>query len=334
MMKHQSRVGKILESLNKRRKFNEAWNIPNNLRDKKHIKNFLDNAESAVRKYFGHTFECDDLSKYLDYKTKKVTLKDIKDTVRDAYYNLHLDAFGIILETEDDTVIWTKSANYRDRDYWAYLIHKDGTHEEIRERELPNYTGRAAKATKGYLMIRNASPSYGMSYRDAREADPLDQVDYRGNHSTIFSQTKDGLVNLMKLRKALTKIKMEPTKESVLANIPKIEKIMESGIGVELTIDGETYLLFSENNNLPSDYKTRISSRLWPLTSDDPRDKREIVLGNGGVFRMNYFFNPDLKQSRAIDSRGMGYHFVIYLDKDTDEIKLWKNYKWSKYRGY
>lgn len=57
-MKQQTRVGKILESLNKRRKFNEAWNIPSNLRDKKHIKTFLDNAQSAVRKYFGHTFEC------------------------------------------------------------------------------------------------------------------------------------------------------------------------------------------------------------------------------------------------------------------------------------
>lgn len=48
-----------------------------------------------------------------------------------------MGAFGIILETEDGTVIWTSSANYRDRDYWAHLIHKDGTHEEIRERELP-----------------------------------------------------------------------------------------------------------------------------------------------------------------------------------------------------
>lgn len=53
-MKQQTRVGKILESLNKRRRvFSEAWNIPNNLRDKKHIKTFLDNAQSAVRKYFG-----------------------------------------------------------------------------------------------------------------------------------------------------------------------------------------------------------------------------------------------------------------------------------------
>lgn len=61
-MKQQTRVGKILESLNKRRRvFSEAWNIPNNLRDKKHIKTFLDNAQSAVRKYFGHTFECQDL---------------------------------------------------------------------------------------------------------------------------------------------------------------------------------------------------------------------------------------------------------------------------------
>lgn len=305
---------------------------PVKLRDKKHIKNFLDNAQSAVRKYFGHTFECQDLSNYLDYKTKKVTLKDIKDVIQQTW---KMGAFGIILETEDGTVIWTSSANYRDRDYWAHLIHKDGTHEEIRERELPNYTGRAAKATKGYLMVRNADPSYGMSYRDAMKVDPLDQVDtYTGKSSTIFSKTKDGLVNLMKLRKALTKIKMELTKESILTNIPKIEKIMKSGIGVELTLDGETYLLFSENNNLPSDYKTRVSSRLWPLTSDDPRDKREIVLGNGGVFRMNYFFNPDLKQSRAVDSRGMGDHFVIYLDDNTDEIKLWKNFKWSKYRGY
>lgn len=329
-----TKVGKILESLNKRRRvFSEAWNIPSNLRDKKHIKNFLDNAPRAVREYFGHTFECEDLSKYLDFKTKKVTVTDIKNVIRQDTWNI--SSFGIILETEDSTVIWTYSANYADRDYWAHLIHKDGTYEKIRERELPSYTGRAAKATKGYLMIRNPDPSYGMSYRDAMKVDPLDQVDtYTGKSSTIFSKTKDGLVNLMKLRKALTKIKMELTKESILTNIPKIEKIMKSGIGVELTLDGETYLLFSENNNLPSDYKTRVSSRLWPLTSDDPRDKREIVLGNGGVFRMNYFFNPDLKQSRAVDSRGMGDHFVIYLDDNTDEIKLWKNFKWSKYRGY
>lgn len=44
-----TKVGKILESLNKRRRvFSEAWNIPSNLRDKKHIKNFLDNAPRAV----------------------------------------------------------------------------------------------------------------------------------------------------------------------------------------------------------------------------------------------------------------------------------------------
>lgn len=40
-MKQQTRVGKILESLNKRRKFNEAWNIPSNLRDKETLKKLL-----------------------------------------------------------------------------------------------------------------------------------------------------------------------------------------------------------------------------------------------------------------------------------------------------
>lgn len=222
-MKQQTRVGKILESLNKRRRvFSEAWNIPSNLRDKKHIKTFLDNAQSAVRKYFGHTFECQDLSNYLDYKTKKVTLKDIKDVIQQTW---KMGAFGIILETEDGTVIWTSSANYRDRDYWAHLIHKDGTHEEIRERELPNYTGRAAKATKGYLMVRNADPSYGMSYDTSKRVDPLDLVDRDGKSSTLFSRTKDSLVNLMKLRKALTKIKIDLTKESILANVPRLEKL-------------------------------------------------------------------------------------------------------------
>ena len=81
-----TKVGKILESLNKRRRvFSEAWNIPSNLRDKKHIKNFLDNAPRAVREYFGHTFECEDLSKYLDFKTKKVTVTDIKKCYSSRY---------------------------------------------------------------------------------------------------------------------------------------------------------------------------------------------------------------------------------------------------------
>ena len=331
-MKQQTRVGKILESLNKRRRvFSEAWNIPNNLRDKKHIKTFLDNAQSAVRKYFWHTFECQDLSNYLDYKTKKVTLKDIKDVIQQTW---KMGAFGIILETEDGTVIWTSSANYRDRDYWAHLIHKDGTHEEIRERELPNYTGRAAKATKGYLMVRNADPSYGMSYDTSKRVDPLDLVDRDGKSSTLFSRTKDSLVNLMKLRKALTKIKIDLTKESILANVPRLEKAMKSGVGVELVLDGETYLLFSENNSqLGSSYQARYSSSLWLLTSDDPRDQKEATYDDYGVFRIGRFFSPDLKVCEIKDSSGSKYPLMVYVDSDTGEMKINKNFGWSKYRG-
>lgn len=329
-----TRVGKILESLNKRRKFNEAWNIPSNLRDKKLIKNFLDNASRAVREYVGHTFECDDLSKYIDYKTKKVSLKDIKDTVRDAYYKMHLDAFGIILETEDDTVIWTKSANYGDRDYWAHLIHKDGTYEKIRERELPNYTGRAAKATKGYLMIRNVAPSYGMSYGDAMEVDPLDQVDkWTGNHSTLFSKTKDGLVNLMKLRKALTKIKIDLTKESIQANAPKVEKAMNSGVGVELILDGETYLLYSGNNNqLPWEYKANFRYNSWILLDEKPALARSTAKDES-VLDIKGFLSPDYKLSKIIDHRGTNWSLMVRVDTETGEITLNKNFKWSKYRG-
>ena len=337
MMKHQSRAGKILESLSKRRKFSEAWDLPDNLRDKKYIKQFLSSTkvDTEFKKRIGHSPTFEDLSNFIDYKTKKLGLKVLKDLIRDNYsFSGTRKAMGILLEYSEGTLFWLKDWKNRNSELVAYLIGKDGTIEEISESDVQNYTGRAAKATKGYMIFNNTGYEPNWKKPNSGEVDPLNQVDYKGNRSTLFSKTKDGLVNLMKLRKALTKIKMEPTKESVLANVPKIEKIMKSGIGVELTLDGETYLLFSENNNLPSDYKTRISSRLWPLTSDDPRDKREIVLGNGGVFRMNYFFNSDLKQSRAIDSRGMGYHFVIYLDEDTDEIKLWKNYKWSKYRGY
>lgn len=325
-----TRVGKILESLNKRRRvFSEAWDIPSNLRDKKYIKAFLNTASESMKRFIGSSPRFEDLSKYIDYKSKKLSFKMLKELVKEN------KAVGILLEMETSTLLWVREGNYRNGDSWAYLISSDGTVEDIKETDISSYTGRSAKNTHGYVIFNDKYvPSYESPAYKARRVDPLDQVDYLGGRSTLFSQSKDDLVYLMKLRKALTKIKMEPTKESVLANVPKIEKIMKSGIGVELTLDGETYLLFSENNNLPSDYKTRISSRLWPLTSDDPRDKREMVLGNGGVFRMNYFFNTDLKQSRAIDGRGMGYHFVIYLDEDTDEIKLWKNYKWSKYRGY
>lgn len=328
-----TKVGKILESLNKRRRvFNEAWNIPSNLRDKKHIKNFLDNAPRAVREYFGHTFECEDLSKYLDFKTKKVTVTDIKNVIRQDTWNI--SSFGIILETEDSTVIWTYSANYADRDYWAHLIHKDGTYEKIRERELPSYTGRAAKATKGYLMIRNPDPSYGMSYRKAREVDPLDQVDLYGKSSTIFSKTKDGLVNLMKLRKALTKIKMELTKESILTNAPKIEKAMNSGVGVELILDGETYLLYSGNNSqLPWEYRANFRYNSWILLDEKPALARSTAKEET-VLDINGFLSPDYKMSNILDQRGVNKSLMVRVDTETGEIMLKKNFKWSKYRGY
>ena len=80
-------------------------------------------------------------------------------------------------------------------------------------------------------MVRNADPSYGMSYDTSKRVDPLDLVDRDGKSSTLFSRTKDSLVNLMKLRKALTKIKIDLTKESILANVPRLEKAMKSGVG-------------------------------------------------------------------------------------------------------
>ena len=138
----------------------------------------------------------------------------------------------------------------------------------------------------------------------------------------------------MKLRKALTKIKIDLTKESILANVPKLEKAMKSGVGVELILDGETYLLFSENNSqLGSSYQARYSSSLWLLTSDNPKDQKEATDKNYGVFRIGRFFSPDLKVCEIKDSSGVKYPLMVYVDSDTGEMKINKNFGWSKYRG-
>lgn len=329
-MKQQTRVGKILESLNKRRRvFSEAWNIPNNLRDKKHIIKFLSTeASREIKEKISANPEFEDLSNYIDYKSKKLAIKTFKDLLRD-----NKGSFGILLETTDATLLWVNGGNYRDGDYWAYLIHKDGTFEDIREVDVANYTGKSAKATRGFLIFNKG---YVPSFKkpDYTKVDPLDQVDMYGKSSTLFSKTKDNLVNLMKLRKAFTKVKMELTKESVLANAPKVEKALKSGIGVELNLDGETYLLFSQNNSqLPIEYIAKCSSDLGLLTSDDPRDKKNSSDEAWGVFRFSKFFSQDLKISNTADTHGIDYQVILYVDQDTDEVKINKNFKWSKYRG-
>lgn len=325
-----TRVGKILESLNKRRRvFSEAWNLPNNLRDKKYIKEFLRTASDGLKRYVGSSPRFEDLSKYTDYKSKKLSFKILKELVKEN------KAMGILLEMETGTLLWIREGNYRNGDSWAYLINSDGTVEDIREIEIANYTGRSAKNTRGYVIFNDKyAPSYESPAWKAQRADPLDQVDHLGGRSTLFSQSKDDLVYLMKLRKALTKVKMELTKESILANAPKVEKAMNSGLGVELILDGETYLLYSGNNSqLPWGYKANFRYNSWILLDEKPALARSAAKYES-VLDIKGFLSPDYKLSKILDSRGTNYSLMVYVDTETGEITLNKNFKWSKYRGH
>lgn len=324
-----TRVGKILESLNKRRRvFSEAWDLPNNLRDKKYIKEFLRTASDGLKRYVGSSPRFEDLSKYTDYKSKKLSFKILKELVKEN------KAMGILLEMETGTLLWIREGNYRNGDSWAYLINSDGTVEDIREIEIANYTGRSAKNTRGYVIFNDKyAPSYESPAWKAQRADPLDQVDHLGGRSTLFSQSKDDLVYLMKLRKALTKVKMELTKESILANAPKVEKAMNSGLGVELILDGETYLLYSGNNSqLPWGYKANFRYNSWILLDEKPALARSAAKYES-VLDIKGFLSPDYKLSKILDSRGTNYSLMVYVDTETGEITLNKNFKWSKYRG-
>lgn len=309
-----SKAKMILESLKKRRStLSEAWNIPSDLRDKDQIKKALDRFKAKIGVRTSNSPELEDLSNFIDYKSKKLSVDEIRSQLR-----TNTKSAGFILETPEETVLCVIG--------FGILLINDNGFNFLNEKEAEKYTGRSAKNTKGYAII---NPSYSVADKEKDTGDVLnrDFNRYSDDLSTIL-YNKDRFLKLS--------ISEKPSAKELEKFLKTVEKESKKGIGLELSIgSNKVYVVF--RLNIDSKYKSYFEkSAVLDFNDLEDDDVSKRLADKGKVLLASISNYIDAKTLKRADG-GDGYSssgakiFFIYNKDKTFEIQF--NAKGWKARG-